>query len=179
MPVSPSPKTAPPIKSETVAISTSYPNVSTILSPPNTAGGGSPSPQQPAAYLGRCPLAPRVNPPSTDTPSRASRSGVVSTGVEVSSCGRTVRMMVRPLRVRTGGYSRVGLTIPIKAVFLPTFCPALLQGFDFRGSNNGKTTKREYESPNRHAWLSLLRPLFAHWAPHRRRPDAPGKSDFV
>ena len=27
MPVSPSPKTAPPIKSETVAISTSYPNV--------------------------------------------------------------------------------------------------------------------------------------------------------
>ena len=85
MPVGLSPKTAPPIKSETVAISTSYPNLSTILSPPNTAGGGSPSPQQPAAYLGRCPLAPRVNPPSTDTPSRASRSGVVSKEVRCDS----------------------------------------------------------------------------------------------
>ena len=85
MPVGLSPKTAPPIKSETVAISTSYPNVSTILSPPNTAGGGSPSPQQPAAYLGRCPLAPRVNSPSTDTPARAWHSGVISTEIEVSS----------------------------------------------------------------------------------------------
>ena len=44
MPVGLSPKTSPSIKSKSVAISNSYPDLSTILSPPNTAGGGGPSP---------------------------------------------------------------------------------------------------------------------------------------
>ena len=40
MPVGLSPKTAPPIKSESVAISSTYPNLSTFFWPPNTAGSG-------------------------------------------------------------------------------------------------------------------------------------------
>jgi hypothetical protein len=44
MPVGLSPGTAPPIKFESVAISTSYPKLSTIFSPPNTARGGGPFP---------------------------------------------------------------------------------------------------------------------------------------
>jgi hypothetical protein len=85
MPVGLSPKTAPPIKSETVAYPPAIPTCQQSYRRQTLPGAAAPSPQQPAAYLGRCPLAPRVNLLSADTPSRASRSGVVSTGVEVSS----------------------------------------------------------------------------------------------
>ena len=51
MPVGPSPKTAPSIKSELVAISISYPNLSTFCWLPNTVEVGGPSPQQLAVYL--------------------------------------------------------------------------------------------------------------------------------
>ena len=74
MPVGPSPRAAPPIRFEWVAISTSYPKLSTIFSPPNTARGGGPSPCQIAAYLRTTLASAEVNLPSTDTPSRASSS---------------------------------------------------------------------------------------------------------
>jgi hypothetical protein len=44
MPVGLSPLTAPQIKSKSIAISTSYLNLSMFCWPPNAADGGSPSP---------------------------------------------------------------------------------------------------------------------------------------
>ena len=74
MPVGPSPRAAPPIRFESVAISTSYPKLSTIFWLPNTARGGGHLPNKSQPIFGQHSLAPRVNPPSTDTPSRASSS---------------------------------------------------------------------------------------------------------
>jgi hypothetical protein len=87
-------------------------------------------------------------------------------------------MTVRLLRVGTGEYSQVRLTIPIKFVFLPVHCPAPLQELDLRGSNNAKTTKREYESPNRDAWLSVLRPLVTTLSTTSSAAGCPGKIGF-
>ena len=88
-------------------------------------------------------------------------------------------MMVRPLKVETGGYSWVGLTIPIKAVFLPALCPALLQCLHFHGTRYAKTIKRQYKSANRDARRCLLSLPVADRAPHRGRPDASGESNLI
>jgi hypothetical protein len=53
MPVSLSPGTTPPIKSESIAIFASYTNLSIFCWPLNTAGIGGLSPQLTAAYLGQ------------------------------------------------------------------------------------------------------------------------------
>src|ERR671923_692649 len=87
-------------------------------------------------------------------------------------------MPTRSLRIELRGYGRGGLTISIKAVFLPVLCPALLQRLHFRCGDNAKTTKRQYKSSNRNVRRSLLCVLVADRAPHRRRPDASGESNL-
>ncbi len=57
-------------------------------------------------------------------------------------------MTVRPLRVGTGGDSRLGLTISIETVFLAVLCLALVQQFHFRRGDNAKSTKRKYGGSN-------------------------------
>lgn len=88
-------------------------------------------------------------------------------------------MAARSLRIGNRSCSLVALTIPIKIVFLTVLCPPLLQGFDFRGSDNAKTTKRQYKSSNRDSRRCLLCMLVADGTPHRRRPDASGESNLI
>ncbi len=57
-------------------------------------------------------------------------------------------MAARSQRAGTRGCSLAELTIPIKAVFLPVLCPALIQGLDFRLRGNAEAAKREYNGPN-------------------------------
>ena len=122
MPVGPSPRAAPPIRFESVAISTSYPTLSTIFSPLNTARGGGPIPLT-SRSLCRTILASAEGKSSIHRHafSRFEARGLAK--VEVISLSRIVRMTVRFLKVRTRGYRQVGLTISIKVVFLPGALP--------------------------------------------------------
>jgi hypothetical protein len=85
MPVGLSPAAAPTIKFKSIAISVSYPNLSTLSFPPKAAraAGYLPNERRLISVSARC--AEGKSSPSIDTPSRTSRSGVVSTEVEVSS----------------------------------------------------------------------------------------------
>ena len=112
MPVGLSPKTSPPIKSESVAISAKYPNLSTFCWPPKHRRVRRPI-SLTTRSLSRLTLAGAKVETSIHGHSytRVSRSGVVSPEIEVSSQGWTVRITVRALRVESRGYSLVGLTI--------------------------------------------------------------------
>lgn len=68
-------------------------------------------------------------------------------------------MTVRPLRVETRGYSRVGLTISIKAVFLACFAQYLSSDLTSAGVT--------------------LSPRLADRAPHHRGPDFAGGSNLL
>ena len=85
MPVGLSPAAAPTIKFKSIAISVSYPNLSTLSFPAKAAraAGYLPNERRLISVSARC--AEGKSSPSIDTPSRTSRSGVVSTEVEVSS----------------------------------------------------------------------------------------------
>ena len=119
---------APPIRFESVAISTSYPTLSTIFSPLNTARGGGPSPLT-SRSLSRTILASAEGKSFIHRHAFSRFELEVSAKVEVISLSRIVRMTVRFLKVRTRGDRQVGPTISIKVVFFAVLCPALLQRF--------------------------------------------------
>jgi len=73
MPVGLSPNTGQPTKSESIAISVSYADLSTFCGAPNPAAVGGLSPWRAAAYLGPRSLAARVVSSPTDTVFRGSR----------------------------------------------------------------------------------------------------------